>query len=120
MRVPSLHRGALVGSGEGGEHDVAGLDVGEVTPDDLRLVSLGAAAKVAAHRIHRLPAGVSNHGLRTAAVLLGVGRTCEVDAHAPRVRGWTGVPTSSPSGTRGPSTTRGSKLSRTRACPTSR
>src|SRR2546429_481504 len=99
MGVPRLHRGALVGSGEGSEHDVAGLDVGEITVDDLPLVSLGPAAKVAAHRIHRLPAGVPNQGLHTATVLLGIGRTREVDAHAPRVRGWTGIPTSSPSGT---------------------
>ena len=36
VRVPGLHRRPLVRRGEGGEHRVAGVDLGEVALDDLR------------------------------------------------------------------------------------
>ena len=56
VRVPGLHRRALVGRGEGGEHGVAGGDLLEVALDDLGLVPLRVAAEVAAHRVDRLAA----------------------------------------------------------------
>lgn len=80
MRVPRLHRGALVRRGEGREHRVAGGDLGQVALDDLRLVALGAAAEVAPHRVDRLaPAGAQELG-RAAAVLVGERRPGQVDA----------------------------------------
>ena len=80
VRVPGLHRGALVGRREGGEHGVAGVDVGQVAEHDLLLVALGAPAEIAAHGIDRLPAERAHELIGAAAVLLGEGRAGEVDA----------------------------------------
>ena len=81
MRVPRLHRGALVGAREVREHRVARLDLRDVSLDDLRFVPLGAAAEVAAHRVDGLVPRGAEQRVRAAAVLLGERRTGEIDAH---------------------------------------
>ena len=87
VRVPGLHRRALIGLAEVGEHGVAGLDVGKVALDDLGFVTLRPAAEVAAHRIHRLPAELAHEQLRATAVLVRERRPGEVDPrHARTVR----------------------------------
>ena len=81
VRVPRLHRRALVGCCERREHRVAGVDVGEVALDDLALVPLRAPAEVAAHRVDRLPARRPHERGGAAAVLLRERRPGEIDAH---------------------------------------
>jgi 7-cyano-7-deazaguanine reductase len=88
LRVPCLHRRALVGCGEGREHRVAGADLLEVALHDLGLVALGAAAEVASHRIDRLAAPRAQELGGAATVLVGERRPGEVDApHGRTVRG---------------------------------
>src|SRR5205823_11600750 len=80
VRVPRLHRRALVRLAEVGENRVAGVDVGEVAADDLLLVTLRPAAEVAPHRIDGLPAQLARELRRPAAVVVGERRSGEVDA----------------------------------------
>ena len=80
VRVPGLHRGALVRRGEGGEHGVAGGDLLQVALDDLGLVPDRVAAEVAAHRVDRLAAARGDELGGPAAVLLGERRPGQVDA----------------------------------------
>jgi 7-cyano-7-deazaguanine reductase len=88
VRVPRLHRRALVRLAEVGEHRFTRLDVGKVALDDLRLVSFGAAPEVAAHRVDRLPAEPADEALGAATVLVRVRRSGEVDPrHGRTVRG---------------------------------
>ena len=87
VRVPRFHRRPLVGRREAGEDGVARVDLGEIALDDLRLVTLGSASKVAPHRIDGLPAQLLDQRGRTSTVFVGVGRASQVDpAHTPRVR----------------------------------
>jgi len=76
--VPGFHRRSLVGNREGGEHRVAGLDLGKIAFDDLHLSALRLASEVAPHRINRFPSDLANESFRTPTVLLGVGRASEV------------------------------------------
>jgi 7-cyano-7-deazaguanine reductase len=94
--IPGFHRCSLVGSGEGGKDGGAGVDLAEIAFDDLGLVSLRLPAKVAPHRIYRLPAGVLNECRGAPAVLVGVGRAGEIHPpHSPsaNARGVAHVPT---------------------------
>ncbi len=82
--VPGFHRRSLVGRREGGENCVAGLDLGEITFDDLRLVTVRPAAEVPPHRVNRLPSDLVDEGYRPPTVLIGVRRAGKVYAsHAP-------------------------------------
>ena len=88
MRVPGLHRRALVGLAEVGQNGVARPDVDEVALDDLLLVPFRPPAEVATHGIDRLVARLPQEPLRAAAVVVGERRPGEVDArHARTVRG---------------------------------
>ena len=87
MRVPRLHRRALVGCCEVGQDRITRVDVREVTVHDLFLVAFRAGAKIAAHRVDRLPAGRERERRGANAVFVGEGWTGEVDArHLSRVR----------------------------------
>ena len=53
--ILGFHRGSLVGRGEGGEHRVAGLDLGQIAFDDHGLITLRATSEVPPHRVNRFP-----------------------------------------------------------------
>ena len=57
VRVPRLHRGALVGGGERGEDCVARVDVGEVALDDLALTAPAWPHESRAASVRRAPTG---------------------------------------------------------------
>ena len=80
VRVPRLHRGALVRSRERSKHRVARVDVREVALDNLRLVPPRIGAEIAPHRVDGLVPR-SEQELRGApAVLVRERRPSEVDA----------------------------------------
>src|SRR5262249_35007221 len=80
VRVPRLHRRALVGRRERREDRVARLDVGEISLDDLCFPAFRTAAEVAPHRIDGLPAGGSREPGGPSAILVGERRPGQVDA----------------------------------------
>ena len=87
MRVPRLHRRALVGRREVGQDRITRVDIRQVTVYDLFLVAFSAGTKIAAHRVDRLPARSARERRGANAVFVGEGWTGEVDArHLSRVR----------------------------------
>jgi len=72
--MPGFHRRSLVGKRKSSKHRVAGLDLGEVTLDDLRLLALRLASEIAPHWVNGFPSDLANESLCASTVLLGVGR----------------------------------------------
>jgi len=76
--MPGFYRRSLVGKRKGSKDRVAGLDLGEITFDDLRLLALRLASEIPPHWVNGLPSDLANESFRASTVLLGVGRAGKI------------------------------------------